>query len=441
MKQLKKRDLLLVGLTLFSMFFGAGNLIFPPFLGVRAGTNTWLAMTGFALSAIGLPILGVAAVAKSGGLDVLAGRVHPRFAFWFTILIYISIGPALAIPRTASTSFEMAVVPFMGERLSMGTAQMVYSVVFFGIALALAMHPDKLTDRLGKVLSPCLLLLISIMFVGCLLHPAGGYGKPLGEYASSALAAGFLDGYQTMDTIAALNFGIIIALNIQTKGVTEKGSVVRETIKAGIIAGCLLLVIYCILAHIGGITGDACQDAGNGAATLAFVARFLFGKAGMILLAMIFFIACLNTCIGLLSCCSKYFSTILPSVGYRAWVVIFALISLVISNIGLNKILEVSVPVLNAIYPVAIVLIALAFLQRILGPYPLVYPIGIAATGGISVISALAHAGVRIPGISRIVENLPLAAQGLEWVIPGAAGIAAGIIITLIRSVQKKYER
>ncbi len=120
MKQLKKRDLLLVGLTLFSMFFGAGNLIFPPFLGVRAGTNTWLAMTGFALSAIGLPILGVAAVAKSGGLDVLAGRVHPRFAFWFTILIYISIGPALAIPRTASTSFEMAVVPFMGDRLSMG---------------------------------------------------------------------------------------------------------------------------------------------------------------------------------------------------------------------------------------------------------------------------------------------------------------------------------
>lgn len=458
-KELERKERVLIGFTLFSMFFGAGNLIFPPFLGAEAGTLTWHAMRGFLLSAVGLPVLGVAAVAMAGGLDRLGRRVHPGFAFVFTLLIYLSIGPCLAIPRTASTSFEMAVLPYLG---GLGTAlgsraQLIYSVVFFCIAMALAFRPDKLTDRLGKVLCPTLLILIAVIFTGCLIWPLGAYGAPAKEYADSAAVKGFLEGYQTMDTIAALNFGIIIALNIRAKGVQEDGAVVRETVKAGVIAGLLMAAVYVALAHIGAPAGAKMRYPGNGARILTFVADSLFGRAGMILLGMIFFIACLNTCVGLLSCCSEYFSTILPAVGYRLWVVVFAGVSLLISNAGLDRILQFSVPVLNAIYPVAIVLIALAFLNPLIKGWKRVYPCAILFTGAASVLYALeecsfldkvlpwllgrlfgdavsgaaAAAGVRLEALLAL---LPGYEAGLGWILPAAAGCVLGILLSLAGS-------
>ena len=170
---LRGKKLLLVGFTLFSMFFGAGNLIFPPFLGAQAGTALWLAFVGFAVSAIGLPIAGVAAVARAGGLPALAGRVHPRFAQVFAVLVYLSIGPCLAIPRTASTSFEM-LTPLVGRSTP---GQFLYSLVFFAAAYFVALKPEKLTQRLGRILCPALLVLIVVLFAGCILRPAApGYG-------------------------------------------------------------------------------------------------------------------------------------------------------------------------------------------------------------------------------------------------------------------------
>ncbi len=459
MKQkLSWRNLLLVGFTLFSMFFGAGNLIFPPFLGAQAGTLTWHAMGGFLISAVGLPVLGVAAVAMAGGLDSLGRRVHPGFAFVFTLLIYLSIGPCLAIPRTASTSYEMAVLPYLGGLGTAlgGRAQLIYSVVFFGAAMALAFRPDKLTDRLGKVLCPTLLILIAVIFTGCLIWPLGGYGAPAEGYARGAAVKGFLEGYQTMDTIAALNFGIIIAINIRAKGVTEDGAVVRETVKAGVIAGLLMAAVYGALAHIGAPAGAKMAYFGNGARILTFVADSLFGKAGMILLGLIFFIACLNTCVGLLSCCSEYFSTIIPVIGYRPWVVAFAAISLVISNAGLDRILQFSVPVLNAIYPVAIVLIVLAFLNPLIRGWGRVYPCAILFTGVASVLYALEECGFwdkvlpgllgrwlgssagaaaasTAAGLEALFGLMPGYEIGLGWIAPAAAGCALGILLSLAR--------
>lgn len=422
---------MIIGLTLFSMFFGAGNLIFPPFLGAQAGTNTWIAMAGFAVTAIGFPILGVAAVARSGGLLSLAGRVHPKFAFFFTLLIYLSIGPCLAIPRTASTSFEMAIVPFIGDNWSLSSAQAVYSVVFFTIACILAMRPDKLSDRLGKVLTPCLLVLIAAVFLGCVIHPLGQYGVPEAQYVSAPLIKGFLEGYLTMDTIAALNFGIIISLNIKAMGIVEEKYVIRETIKAGMIAGIVLLAVYGGLAHIGAVAGGTFGVVENGARVLTLVVRSLFGNGGMVLLAIIFFIACLNTCVGLLSCCSKYFCTMISGIRYGGWVVIFAVISVVISNIGLNKILELSVPVLNAIYPVAIVLIVLSFMDPFIKRYRYAYPAGIFMTGVVSVTAALEQSGIVLPVLTKGLHMLFLYEVGLEWMMPAVAGTLLGIIISL----------
>lgn len=424
---LNKRNRLLMGLTLFSMFFGAGNLIFPPFLAYQAGGATWSAMAGFCLSAIGIPILGVVAVAKAGGLEPLARRVHPRFAQVFVMLTYLSIGPGLAIPRNAGTSFEMAVLPFLGEGAPVALLRTGYSVVFFAVALLIALRPEKLSDRLGKLLTPVLLLLIAAIFAGCLLEP-GSYGAAAGSYVQHPLAQGFLDGYQTMDAIAGLNFGLIIALNILAKGADEK-SLVRETVSAGWIAGVLLLGVYCALAHIGGVAGGRVEAATNGAGVLAGMVAQLFGPVGSILLAVIFVIACLNTATGLLSCCANYFHEILPRVPYRGWVLFFAATSTIVANAGLDAILSLSVPILGAIYPVAIVLILLALCHGWVEKRPAVYPAAIVFTGAVSVAVELSGLGLLPEGAATLLARLPLAQQGVSWLLPAGVGILLGALL------------
>ena len=430
MKKLSKRVQLLLGFTLFSMFFGAGNLIFPPGVGAQAGNLTWLAMAGMAVSAVGLPVLGVVAVALSGGLDTLGDRVHPLFSMVFTIVAYLAIGPCLAIPRTASTSFEMAVPPFVGADAPIGMLQILYSLVFFTLALVVALRPEKLTDRLGKIMCPILLLLIVVTFIGSLVDPLEGYGAPQSElYAAAPVARGFLDGYQTMDTIAALVFGIIIALNIRARGVEEDSDVVRYTVRAGWMAGVLLLVVYAMLAHIGALSGGAFPGATNGAEVLTNLVPALFGTPGSVLLAAIFVIACFNVCVGLISSCAEYFNMICPKLSYRTWAILFAAVSMLIANAGLDLILSLSVPVLSIIYPVAIALIALALLQQWVGRRPLVYPVTVLFTGVASVLYTLRDLKVLPAALSDLLGALPLAEQGLGWLLPALVGMVVGLAL------------
>ena len=430
MKKLSGRVQLLLGFTLFSMFFGAGNLIFPPGVGAQAGNLTWLAMVGMAVSAVGLPVLGVVAVARAGGLDALGNRVHPFFSRMFTIVAYLAIGPCLAIPRTASTSFEMAVPPFVGPDAPIGLLQLLYSLVFFSLALAVALRPEKLTDRLGRILCPILLVLIVVTFVGSLLVPLKGYGPPQSElYAAAPVARGFLDGYQTMDTIAALVFGIIIALNIRARGVEEDGAVVRYTVRAGWMAGVLLLAVYAMLAHIGALSGGAFPGATNGAEVLTNLVPALFGTPGSLLLAAIFVIACFNVCVGLISSCAEYFNVICPGLTYRTWAALFAAVSMLIANAGLDLILRISVPVLSVIYPVAIALMALSLFHRWTGRRPLVYPVTVLFAGAASVLFTLEDLKALPPALSWLLDAVPLAAQGLGWLLPALAGAVIGLLI------------
>ena len=422
---------LLLGLTLFSMFFGAGNLIFPPYLGSLAGVDMPWAMAGFAITAVCFPILGVMTVARSGGLMMLASRVHPQFAFIFTLLIYLSIGPCVAIPRTASTSFEMALAPlFAGndEALFLGftplvCAQFIYSVFFFALAGLMALKPEKLTQRLGKITSPALIIMIALLFVACVFNPIAGYGLVLPPYDINAFVRGFLEGYQTMDTLAALNFGLIIALNIQALGVNNTEGVVKETVKAGLIAGFFLIMIYLALAHIGATVGGAGLITENGAQTLTSVAQIQFGPAGIIILGMIFFVACLTTCVGLLSCCRDYFTKVFPALSYRGWLLVFVLCSMVVSNAGLTLILKLSIPVLMAIYPVALMLIILGLTHHFNQHYSKVYPLTITLTAVVSIAGAIKDIGWEIP----ILSHLPFYSIGLEWITPALIGWVIGI--------------
>ena len=423
----------LMGVTLFSMFFGAGNLIFPPYLGAQAGTSAWTAFIGFAMSAVGLPVLGVIAVTVSGGLNALASRVHPKFAFVYIAVLYLAIGPCLAIPRTASTSFSMAGPPFLPESVPEAPVQLLYTIVFFLAASLVAMHPEKLTEYLGKRLTPVLLTLIAVLFLAALVNPAGPAAAPAEAYASAAPVEGFLYGYQTMDTLAALNFGMIVALNVQALGVREEKAVTGETVFAGWIAGALLLAVYAMLTFVGQLSGTAFPGTADGTEVLMRTAEHLFGKAGALILALIFVIACFNTCVGLLSCCGKYFNGCFPRIGYRAWVWGFAVVSAVLANVGLEAILLFSVPVLNAIYPLAILLIALAFLKRALTRFPAVYPWTALLCGVSSVLAVLEQQGLSIPGVTGLIHAIPGYAAGFGWLLPTVLGAGIGVLWSVMR--------
>ena len=423
----------LMGVTLFSMFFGAGNLIFPPYLGAQAGTSAWTAFIGFAMSAVGLPVLGVIAVTVSGGLNALASRVHPKFAFVYIAVLYLAIGPCLAIPRTASTSFSMAGPPFLPESVPEAPVQLLYTIVFFLAASLVAMHPEKLTEYLGKRLTPVLLTLIAVLFLAALVNPAGSAAAPAETYASAAPVEGFLYGYQTMDTLAALNFGMIVALNVQALGVQEEKAVTGETVFAGWIAGALLLAVYAMLTFVGRLSGTAFPGTADGTEVLMRTAEHLFGKAGALILALIFVIACFNTCVGLLSCCGKYFNGCFPRIGYRAWVWGFAAVSAVLANVGLEAILLFSVPVLNAIYPLAILLIALAFLKRALTRFPAVYPWTALLCGVSSVLAVLEQQGLSIPGVTGLIHAIPGYAAGFGWLLPTVLGAGIGVLWSVMR--------
>lgn len=208
---LKKKEMLLISFMLFSLFFGAGNLIFPPFLGQNAGNQTIAALIGFLITAVVLPVLGVIVVAEFDGLDLLAGKVSKKFALVFTVLIYLSIGPGLGIPRAASVPFEMAVAPYLPEGSNLTLFMILYSLIFFIAATWVAMNPGKLVNRIGKVLTPSLLLLISILFISFVLNGEKSVAAAQPAYQNLPFLVGFSEGYQTMDTIAALNFGLVIA--------------------------------------------------------------------------------------------------------------------------------------------------------------------------------------------------------------------------------------
>ena len=430
MNKLSRKNLILVSLMLFSMFFGAGNLIFPPALGQMSGTNLLLSLSGFLASAVGLPILAVAVVAKADGLQNLAGRVNKPFALIFTLLIYLSIGPFLGIPRAASLSFETSIAPFLKTSAVGGALPLfIYTLCFFGLAFWLSMSPNKLIDRFGKVLTPSILILIFIIFIGSLVNPIGSFSAPIGDYANFPVLKGFLDGYMTMDAIAALNFGIVVALVLKKQGITDKKALSSYTIKAGLIAGLVLTLIYLVLSCLGAAAQTRFGATENGAQTLTKVVSYLFDTNGLIILGLVFGLACLTTCVGLITSCSEYFSRIIPKVSYKIWVTTITLSSMLFANVGLTNILKISVPVLTAIYPMAIVLIVLAFVNNLFKGYNSVYSFSMLFTAFFSIADSLNQIGLKIPFLSF----MPLSKQGLVWVVPSLVGALLGLLFSIVK--------
>lgn len=435
-RSLSPRQSLMVGVTLFSMFFGAGNLILPPLLALQAGTGSIPAMVGFLITAIGLPVMGIVAVALAGTARDLAGRVHPAFASFFVAAVYLAIGPCLAIPRTSSTAFEM-LSPLLPAGVPVDAARLAFSVAFFVVAYVLAMHPNALTKLLGRITGPALILLIIAVVGSALLAPAGTPQAPQPPYTGNEAVQGFLTGYQTMDLLASLTFGLVIAENIRSLGVTDAGGLTREVSKAGLVAGILMGLIYCGLAFVGAGFGSVMPGATNGATILTASATLHFGMAGTVVVAAIFLLACLNVCIGLISCCGTYFAENYGAVSenpadhklgripYAAWAAAFAAFSCFVSNFGLDAILTFSVPLLNALYPVSIVLVLMGMAHRACDALPQLWPWTAGVTAVVSIVVAVRDAFA--PAITLPLDALPLADIGLGWVLPALVALLIGL--------------
>lgn len=427
---MKKFDSMFIGLMLFSMFFGAGNLIFPPYLGALSGTSFWLAMAGFILTAVGLPFVVLLAISLvKGGIQTIGNRVHPVFSTVFMVIIYLSIGPFLAIPRNANVAFEMGVMPFATSSWNSTVILLVFSAVFFALVYVVSLNPAKMEKYMGRWITPTLLLAMVVLCVVGFMKLNGTIQEPTGGYESGAFFKGFLEGYNTMDALASLAFGIVILTAIQQRGVRDDKQLTSYTLKAAFIAGALLTLVYVSLGMMGSRMA-ASGDFGNGTEILSATSTQLFGQSGTVLLGLIFTLACFTTVVGLTTACGQYFSNLVPKANYKLVVLAVTLVGFTLSNLGLNQILKVSVPFLVTAYPLTIVLILLTFFNKYFKNTRVVYGCAMLFTGVFAVMGGLSTFGLNLGPVQAFREILPFASVGLEWVVPALVGTLIGLVLS-----------
>lgn len=431
--ELSKNQVLSLGLMLFALFLGAGNIIFPPFLGQQAGTNIWIAVAGFLVTGVGLPLLAVIAVGRTGNLQTLASRVHPTFGIVFTIIVYLAIGPLFGIPRTATVTYEIGIFPFLSKAAGQSFLPLlILSLIFFVLSVWLSLNPSKLIHRIGTIITPVLLIVLTILAIKSIISPIGTISSPTEGYMTNSFFNGFIEGYLTLDTIGGLAFGIVVISALKNLGVTNQTTITKTVGKAGILAAAGLALVYLALTYIGASSVTEIGMLDNGAAVITASTKALFGSFGTVILAVAITLACLTTSVGLITSCAYFFSMHVPALSYKKVVYILAVFSTVIANVGLSKLISISLPILSFIYPIAIVLILLSFLHSYFRGYSSVYASGIIATGIISLCDALSSAGMNLGSIGHLVSSLPLSAQGIGWLIPGIIGCLIGYGIAII---------
>ena len=445
-KHLNIKQKILVAGTLFGMFFGAGNLIFPVHLGQLAGRNVIPAMAGFIITADGIPIVGLAAIGNthSDGLQSLANKVGKGYGYFFTCLLYLTIGPFFAIPRCATTSFTTGIAPMLGGNVKESTALLIFSLIFFALVLIFSLRPAKITVWIGKIINPLFLIFLAVLVLAALFNPSTAVSavQPVEAYENGALFSAFIEGYGTMDAIAGLAFGIVVIDIIRSMGVTEDSAIAKDVLRSGILTGILMAVIYIATILMGAQSRGLFETSENGGIALAQISNHYLGSLGSIVLALTITFACLKTSIGLVTSCAETFERMFPkALPYKMWAIIFTVFSLVVSNFGLSKIIEYSVPVLMFLYPLAITLIALALFGNVFNHDKTVYvsvtafTLAAAIFDLIKTLPAGLQESMHLESIVGFARNiLPWFDLNLGWVVPAIAGLLVGLIIRKMKN-------
>ena len=406
------KDVLIIGFALFAMFFGAGNLIFPPFLGNAVGNHYIIASIGFICTGVGLPLLAIISVSKGDGtFESMASRISPLFATLFTTLLFIAIGPMLAIPRTAATTYELAIQPNIP-----GISPLVWMIIYFAINLIFVLKKSSIIDTIGTYLTPILLVLLAVIIIKGVMFPIG---EILSTDATDVFATSFTEGYQTMDALGGLLFATMISSSILSKGYTKK-EVIPMTFKAGLVATIGLTFVYGGLMYLGAQTTGSFTGELTKSNLLLFISNSVLGNVGSIIIGLAMALACLSTSIGLLSAGSSFFEKLTKGkLSYNVNAIVISLISIGIGSLGVDKIVVISAPILSLLYPVAITLIFTTLFNKYITNDKAVR---------LSVYTSLVF------GILEVIPNInlsfiPLGNAGFAWLVPTVLALLIGYII------------
>ncbi len=425
---LRTRDIVALGFMTFALFIGAGNIIFPPIVAQQAGEHVWLAAFGFLITAVGLPVLTIVALSRvEGSIQNLSSPIGKYASLILTVACYLAVGPLFATPRTATVSYEIGFSSYFGDAPS---SLFIYSVVYFAIVTVVSLYPNKILDTVGYFLSPLKIIGLIILGVSAVFISSGEPPAAIDNYVNSPVSEGIVNGYLTIDTLGALVFGIVIVKAITSRGVTDSKLITKYAVNAAIISGIGLTLVYLSLFKLGLGSHGFAPNAANGAIILHAYVQHAFGDMGAYFLATMIFVACMVTAIGLTCACAEYFSSIIK-ISYKVFVFILVGFSLVISNLGLTKLIAVSVPVLSAIYPPAIAVILLSFCaQWFKKPSAVIAPVTLVAFI-FGVFDGIKVAGFELP---NALAHLPLSEQNLAWLIPSFIVLVITAVIDRIRN-------
>ena len=421
----------LIGLLLFGIFFGAGNLIFPAELGFRAGANFYPAILGFVLSGVGIAIitLVLGTMVKGGYKNEISIKVDQKFATSYLTILYLAIGPFFAIPRTAGTSFSIGIAPVTGNgRLPL----LIFSAIYFLFAYLIAINPSKLMDRVGKILTPMFAMLIIILIaVGNMNFHALNQGEM--SNAMSALKTGFLEGYNTLDALASVSFCLIATSSIKTFGFSSKKEYIKIMAIVGIVTAIFFSSLYIGLGALGNkfsVPAEVLADPNTNIGTyiLSKSSYELFGSFGQVFLGAMTILTCFTTTAGLIVVVSEYFVDTFPRFKYKTYVNIFTFIGFAMSNFGLNTIIKISVPVLRILYPITIVIVAIIILNKF---------VRLSKSGmAVTVILTTVFSGIEVMGsvlkvkaINTVMSFFIGGDSGFFWINIAVLGIVLSLLL------------
>ena len=431
-------QIIVLGFALFAMFFGAGNLILPPALGTICGDNWFCGFLMYILADAGLSVIALLAFVKAHGgfAHAISRQLTPKTAFLLNFLNALCIGPLIAIPRTAATTFDIGLKPLLGEPAPW--VSWVFGAIYFGIVAVLCLRPGKVVDIIGKILSPLMFVLLLLLIGVGIIHPLGDVtaAAPL----SVALSNGLRSGYQTMDMLGAVLLGVIALLSVQESGVADTKRQMQLVGLGGVVSAFGLFVVYCGLAYLGAtVSGENAMmtlaETDRPALLIAITYR-LVGSYGRLLLGVIVAAACLTTAIGLTSACSQSFTDITEGkLPYRPTMLVVIAVSFVLSNLGTEMILSIAAPILNIIFPIYIMLVFLSFLPERIRERTYAPPFGAALA---LIVTCVTELDLLLPSVQLHADRLPLADYGLGWLIPAvAASIVGGVIGMFLPRKQK----
>ena len=424
----------LTGLLLFGIFFGAGNLIFPPALGALSGNQFWLAIAGFVLSGVGIAIvtLIIGTLNPKGYIHEISRKISPVFAIVYLVALYLSIGPFFAIPRTATVSFEVGIAPLLGG-MNASSALFIFTLVYFLLAFLIALNPSKILDRIGRILTPIFAILILILVVlGALKYSEHAPMVATKSYQASAFGQGFLEGYNTLDALASVAFSVVAVVTLNQLGFKSKKEYISTIWVVGFVVTLLFGALYLGLAFLGNhfplqVAGLP-KDANIGASVLSQATQAIFGPAAQIFLAIMVTVTCFTTTAGLIVATGEFFHKAFPKVSYKAYAIIFTLIGFAIANLGLNNIIAFSVPVLLILYPITITIVMIVIANKFVALSKPGMQVTVAVVTLIALLSVIGSQ-FKLAGLNALINFLPLSGASLPWLIPAILCILLSLVL------------